>query len=231
MAHNKISEQFGELGQRQGGKWSKVSSLSFQILRSLIVFTSRCSLIPTFQASKCQPFDILTFCNSDNLIFHWKTVLRKWVSSSSSCIYLTTNRFALEPLNAVFCEELFGVTIIWPFKSFMRPVLPLAVVGGTNKLCRIPTAFTPRREKRAFTGPPIILHLLPLHSNTSLDLVVKVQIVESECGGRVYCVFGAKGLTPGSPRALPPISHLPPPTPCSKSTPQPSSTPITSFSL
>ena len=67
------------------------------------------------------PFDILTFCNSDNLIFHWKTVLRKWVSSSSSCIYLTTNRFALEPLNAVFCEELFGVTIIWPFKSFMRP--------------------------------------------------------------------------------------------------------------
>ena len=118
----------------------------------------------------------------------------------------------MEPLNAVFCEKLFGVTIIWPFKSFMRPVLPLAV-GGTNKLCRIPRAFTPRREKRAFTGPPIILHLLPLHSNTSLDLVVRVQIVESECCGRVYCVFGAKGLTPGSPRALPPNSHLPSPAP------------------
>ena len=130
----------------------------------------------------------------------------------------------MEPLNAVFCEELFGVTIIWPFKSFMRPVLPLAVVGGTNKLCRIPTAFTPRREKRAFTGPPIILHLLPLHSNTTLDLVVRVQIVESECGGRVYCVFGAKGLTPGSPRALPPNSHLPPPAP----NPLPSQTPLPS---
>ena len=116
------------------------------------------------------------------------------------------------------------MTIIWPFKSFMRPVLPLAVAGGTNKLCRIPRAFTPRREKRAFTGPPIILHLLPLHSNTTLDLVVRVQIVESECGGRVYCVFGAKGLTPGSPRALPPNSHLPPPAP----NPLPSQTPLPS---
>ena len=116
------------------------------------------------------------------------------------------------------------MTIIWPFKSFMRPVLPLAGVGGTNKLCRIPTAFTPRREKRAFTGPTIILHLLPLHSNTTLDLVVKVQIVESECGGRVYCVFGAKGLTPGSPRALPPspTSHPPAPNPLPSQTPLPS---------
>ena len=179
--------------------------------RSSICFYFQIVPYSNFPSIQVSPFDILTFFISDNFIFHWKTVLRKWASSSSSCIciYFTTNRFVLEPLNAVFCEELFGVTIIWPFKSFMRPVLPLAVVGGTNKLCRIPTAFTPRREKRAFTGPPIILHLLPLHSNTSLDLVVRVQIVESECGGRVYCVFGAKGLTPGSPRAShpTPTSH------------------------
>ena len=91
--------------------------------RSSICFYFQIVPYSNFPSIQVSPFDILTFFISDNFIFHWKTVLRKWASSSSSCIciYFTTNRFALEPLNAVFCEKLFGVTIIWPFKSFMRP--------------------------------------------------------------------------------------------------------------
>ena len=94
-----------------------------------------------------------------------------------------------------FDEDLVVVTMIWPFKSFMRPDRE----RQTNF-----AAF--RRHLHpgwsgvgggAFRGPPIILHLL-LHPD------ITVQSAKWMKWGRVYCLFGAKGLTPGSPGALPP---------------------------